>query len=45
MAQINVRRVTVKRKDNKPQKKLTMRRVVINNQVQRLKQDASAKRR
>lgn len=45
MAQINIRRVTVKRKDNKPQKKLTMRRVVINNQVQRLKQDASAKRR
>ncbi len=31
MAEIKVKKVTIKRKDNKPQKKLTARRVVINN--------------
>lgn len=44
MAEIKVKKVTIKRKDNKPQKKLTARRVVINNQVHKLNKDANAKR-
>lgn len=44
MATIDVRRVTIRRKDGKPQKKITARRVVINNQVQRLSADARSKR-
>lgn len=40
MAQIKVRRVTVKRKNNQPQKKITAKRVVINNQVQKLNRAA-----
>jgi hypothetical protein len=45
MAQIKVRRVTIKRKDNKPQRKIVARRVVINNQVQRLSSDARSRKR
>ena len=32
-------------KDNRPQKKLVARRVVINNQIQRLNSDARSKKR
>ncbi len=44
MATINVKRVTVKRKDNKPQKKITFRRVVINDQVQKLNNAAASRK-
>lgn len=45
MGHINSRTVTIKKKDPaKPQKKIEFRRVTINNQVQRLKNDAANKR-
>lgn len=44
MAKIKVTRTTIKRKGGAPQKKLTARRVVINNQVKKLNQDANARR-
>ena len=44
MATINVRKVSIRRKDGNPQRKITARRVVINNQVQRLSADARNKR-
>ena len=45
MAQIKVTKTAVKRKDNRPQRKLVARRVVINNQIQRLNSDARSKKR
>lgn len=45
MGHINARTVTIKKKEpSKPQKKIEFRRVTINNQVQRLKNDAASKR-
>lgn len=36
MGRVQVNKVTVKHKDSKPRKQITARRVVINNQVQKL---------
>lgn len=44
MAEINVKRTTIKHKGGAPQKKFTARRVVVNNQVKKLNQDANARR-
>ena len=43
MAEIKVRKITVRRKDGKPQRNLTARKVVINNQVQKLNAAAQAR--
>ena len=46
MGQINSKTVTIRKKSpSKPQKKIQMRRVVINNQVAKLNNDAANKRR
>ena len=46
MGQIKSRTITIRKKNpSKPQKKIQARRVVINNQVQRLNRDASRRRR
>lgn len=44
MAGIKVRKTTIKKKNSNSQKKLYARRVVINNQVQKLNQAANVKR-
>lgn len=44
MAEIKVKRTTIKHNGGAPQKKLTARRVVVNNQVKKLNQDANARR-
>ena len=46
MGQIKSRTVTIRKKNpSKPQKKIQVRRVVINNQMQKLNQDAVKRRR
>ena len=46
MGQIRENRLTIRRKSpDKPRKKLEFKRVTINNQVQRLRADASVKRK
>ena len=45
MGQTRVKTTTVRKKNpSKPQKKIEFRKVTINNQVQRLNNDAAAKR-
>lgn len=45
MGQINVKRTTIRKKNpSQPQKKITARRVVINNQVQKFNKAAGASR-
>lgn len=46
MGQINVGTTTVRKKNpSKPQKRIEVRKVVINNQMQRLHRDAKDKKR
>lgn len=45
MGQVRVRTTTIRKKNpSKPQKKIELRRVVINNQIQRFNQDANKRR-
>jgi hypothetical protein len=45
MGQINARTITIRKKNpSKPQKKIQMRKAVINNQMMRFNQDAAKKR-
>lgn len=46
MGHINVTKTTIRKKNpSKPQKKIELRKVVINNQIQRFNKDASEKRK
>ena len=46
MGHINVKKTTIRKKNpSRPQKKIEFRKVVINNQLQRLHKDASDKRK
>lgn len=45
MGRVRVRTTTIRKKNpSKPQKKIELRRVVINNQIQRFNQDANKRR-
>lgn len=44
MAKISVKRTHITPKNHNPQRKIQIKSVVINNQMQKLRQDANAKR-
>lgn len=46
MGHINVRKTVIRKKNStKPQRKIELRKIVINNQIQRFNSDALAKRK